>query len=163
MALDMRVVCPQDVKKMFVKRPRMVCWKRWAAKHECEGLKDGVWLEPTQPVLRRKTNEVWTDKHRHATRKLVVEGGWVQTRLYDTGWSDEKKCRGCNREKKHREAQAVPLSVREGSWEPDPKMIGEMVSNGPTRRSRVGSGKVESRRTPLSESNWRKSHVWVQR
>ena len=52
---------------------------------------------PIQPVLRRKTNEVWTDKHRHATRKLVVEGGWVQTRLYDTGWWDEKKCRGCNR------------------------------------------------------------------
>ena len=57
----------------------------------------------------------------------------MQTRLYDTGWSDEKKCRGCNREKRHREAQAVPLSVREGSWEPDPKMIVEMVSNGPTR------------------------------
>ena len=61
-ALDMRVVCPQDVKKMLVQRARMVCWKRWAAKHECEGLKDGVWLEPIQPVLRRKTNEVWKDK-----------------------------------------------------------------------------------------------------
>ena len=69
MALGMRVVCPQDVKKMLLKRARMVCWKRWAAKHECEGLKDGVRLEPIQPVLRRKTNEVWTDKHRHATRK----------------------------------------------------------------------------------------------
>ena len=42
----------------------------------------------------KKTTETWTDKH----RKLVVEGGWVQIRLYDVGWSDEKKCRGCNKE-----------------------------------------------------------------
>ena len=49
-------------------------------------------------MLRRKTKEAWTDKHRNVTRKLVVEGGWVQKRLYDIGWSDEKKCRGCNKE-----------------------------------------------------------------
>ena len=37
-------------------------------------------------------------------RKLVVEGGLVQKRLYDIGWSDEKKRRGCNKEgtEKHR-------------------------------------------------------------
>ena len=38
-------------------------------------------------------------------RKLVVEGGWVLKRLYDIGWSDEKKDRGCKKEKgteKHR-------------------------------------------------------------
>ena len=86
----------------------------------------------------------------------------MQTGLYDTGWSDEKKCRGCNREKKHREAQALPLSVMEGSWEPDPKRTGDIGSNGPTRRRRVGSGNMESRRTPLSEGDWRKSHVSVQ-
>ena len=39
---DMRVVCPQDVKKMLLKQARMVYGKNWAAKHECEELKEGV-------------------------------------------------------------------------------------------------------------------------
>ena len=33
-AVDMRVVCPQDVKKMLLKQGRMVYWKTWAAKLE---------------------------------------------------------------------------------------------------------------------------------
>ena len=78
MKVDMRVVCPQDVQMMLLKQARMIYWKRWAAKHECEELEEGVWLEPIQAVLRRQTNEVWTEKHRHVTRKLVVEGGRVQ-------------------------------------------------------------------------------------
>ena len=53
----MRVVCPQHVKKMLLKQARMVHWKRWAAKRECEELKEEVRLEPIQAVLRRKTNE----------------------------------------------------------------------------------------------------------
>ena len=53
--LDMRVVCPQYVKKMLLKQART--------------------------------------------------GGWFQKRMYDIGWSGEKKCRGCNKEEgteKHR-------------------------------------------------------------
>ena len=38
----------------------------------------GVWLEPIQSMLRRKTNESWTDRHRNALRKLVV---WKEDRL----------------------------------------------------------------------------------
>ena len=49
-------------------------------------------------MLRRKLIEEWTDKHRNVMRKLLVEGCCVQRRLYDIGWSDEKKCRGCNKE-----------------------------------------------------------------
>ena len=64
--VDLRVVCPQDV-----------------AKHECEDVKEGVWMEPSQAVLRRRTKEARTDKHRNVTRKLVVEGGWVQKSFYD--------------------------------------------------------------------------------
>ena len=40
-------------------------------------------------MLRMKTKEEWTEKHRNVTRKLVLEGGWVQQRLFDIGWSDE--------------------------------------------------------------------------
>ena len=48
-------------------------------------------------MLRRRTNELWTGKHRNVMRKLAVEGGWVQKRTYDIGWPDAKKCRGCNK------------------------------------------------------------------
>ena len=49
-------------------------------------------------MLRRQTNEEWTDKHLNVLRKLVVEEGWVQKRMYDIGWSDEYKWRGCDKE-----------------------------------------------------------------
>ena len=35
--IDMRFVCPKDVKKMPVQTARSVYWKKWAAKHEYEG------------------------------------------------------------------------------------------------------------------------------
>ena len=63
------MVCPQDVKKMLLKKARKIYWKKWAAKHECEELKERVWLEPIQAMLRRKTNESCTDKLRNAMRK----------------------------------------------------------------------------------------------
>ena len=77
-------------------------------------------------MLRRKSNEAWTDKHCNVTRKLVVEEGWVQKRLYDIDWSDEKKCRGCTKEEeevteKHRLyhcpwCQEVGNKIPAGLW-----------------------------------------------
>ena len=55
--MAMRVVCPQNVKKMLLEHAKMALWKEWAAKHECEEFKERVWLEPVQAMLRRKTNE----------------------------------------------------------------------------------------------------------
>ena len=46
--------CLQDVKKMLLKQTRMVCWKRGAAKHGCEGLREEVWLEPIQVTICRE-------------------------------------------------------------------------------------------------------------
>ena len=43
--VDMRYVCPKDVKKMLLQRARTVHWKKWAAIHEYEELKEGIWLE----------------------------------------------------------------------------------------------------------------------
>ena len=77
MAVDVRVVCPQDEEKLLLKQAGLLCWKRWAAKNECEKLMERVWLDPIQAMLRRTTSEAWTEKHRNVTRKLVVEGGWV--------------------------------------------------------------------------------------
>ena len=42
----MRLVCPKDVEKKLIQRARSVYWKKWAAKHEYEELKEGAWLEP---------------------------------------------------------------------------------------------------------------------
>ena len=107
-ALDMGVVCPQDVKK-------------WAAKHDCEELKGRV-------VLRRKANELWTDQQRKVMRKLVVQGGWMQKRLCDTGSLDEMKCRGCIKAEstgKHRLYHSPfwrgQKPARLGEWEQRPQ------------------------------------------
>ena len=71
MKVDMRYVCPKDVKKLL-KQARSIYWKKWEAKHECEESKEGIWLELALALLRRRTKEGWTDKHRHVARKLKM-------------------------------------------------------------------------------------------
>ena len=103
--IDMRYVCPKDVKKMLLQQARTVYWKKWAAKHEYEELNEGIWLEPALALLRKKTKEKWTEKHRNVAIKLILEGVWVQQRLFDIGWSDESECQACHKEEgtdKHR-------------------------------------------------------------
>ena len=46
MKINMRFVCPKDVKKMLEQRAPSVYWKKWAAKHEYEELNEGAWLYP---------------------------------------------------------------------------------------------------------------------
>ena len=81
----------KDVKKLLLQQARTVYWKKWAAKHEYEELKGSIWLEPALALLRKKTKE-GTEKHRNVASKLVLEGGWVQKKLFDIGWSDESEC-----------------------------------------------------------------------
>ena len=40
--IDMRFVCPKDVRMMLVQRARSVYWNKWAAKHEYEELTEGA-------------------------------------------------------------------------------------------------------------------------
>ena len=68
-----------------------------AANHEHEP-KEGVWFDLIKAMVRKKINEDMTDEHRNALKKIVVEGGWAQKRLYDVGWSNEDTCQGCNKE-----------------------------------------------------------------
>ena len=103
--IDMRFVCPKDIRKMLVQRARSVSWKKWAAKHEHEELKEGAWLEPALALLRKKVREDWTERHRNVARKIFLEGGWTQKRLFDVGWSDVSQCQACHMEEgteKHR-------------------------------------------------------------
>ena len=94
----MRLVCPKDVEKMVVSRARSVYWKKWAAKHEYEELKEVAWLEPGPALLRKKVKEKWTETHRNVARKIFLEGGWTQKRLFDIGWLDISQCQACHME-----------------------------------------------------------------
>ena len=64
-----------DAQTMLLRQARMVHWRKWAAKHECEELKEGAWLDSMQAVMRRRIDEEWTDMHRDVMRNFVVEGG----------------------------------------------------------------------------------------
>ena len=71
--------------------------------------------------VAKENNEAWTDKHRNVMRKWVPEGEWVQKRMYHAGWSDEKKCRGSGKGRRHGETQAAPLPVMERCQNSDPR------------------------------------------
>ena len=63
-----------------------MCRKKWAAKHEHEELIEGEWLEPALALLRKKVKGDSTEKHCNVARKIFLEGGWTQKRLFDIGW-----------------------------------------------------------------------------
>ena len=155
--IDMRYVCPIGVRKMLMQWARSVCWKKWAAKHEYEDLKEDIWLELALALLRKKTNEEWTEKHRNVVRKFFLEGGWVQKRLFDIGWSDERKCQACHKEKdteKHRlhhcpERHEIRRSI------PDAFRKWEQKARTSKKEWKWQRGIVTH---PLSESQWNKGH-----
>ena len=92
----------KDVKKMLLQQARTVYWKKWAAKHEYEELKEGIWLWPCCARRRRNSG---LQSIEIVARKFVLEGGWVQKKLYDIGWSDESECQACHEKEgteKHR-------------------------------------------------------------
>ena len=60
---------------MLVQQARSVYWKEWAAKLECAELKEVIWLKPALALLRKKTNEEWTEKHRKVARKMFPKEG----------------------------------------------------------------------------------------
>ena len=124
---DMRFVCPRDVKKMVVQRARSVYWKKWAAKHEHEELKEGAWLEPALALLRNKVKENWNDNHCNVARKIFLEGGWTD------GWSDVSSYHACQMEEGTEKAEALPLSRMVRDQERDARGPSE---GGSTRRER---------------------------
>ena len=122
-AVDMWVVCPQDVKKMLLKQVRMNCWEEMAAKHECEELKAGVLAGANPGYAATEGQRLWTVKHRNATRECW---SWKEDgcrRDMATLVGRTKKSGEAATRKKERKTQAVPLSVMEGSQEPNPDGI----------------------------------------
>ena len=51
---------------------RSVHWKKWAAQHGNDKLKEGNWLEPALALLHKKTKEEWTEtKHRTISEEII--------------------------------------------------------------------------------------------
>ena len=57
-------------------------------------------MRPALALLRKKTKEEWTEKHRNVARKLELE---VQKKLFDNGWSHESKSQACHKEPQKKE------------------------------------------------------------
>ena len=80
--VDMRYVCPEDVKQMLSGQAKSICWRMWAAKHDNEGLKEGIWLEPALALMRKKTKEDWTGKR----GKKIGVGRWLDAATTFRHW-----------------------------------------------------------------------------
>ena len=143
---------------MLVQRARSLYWKKWAAKHELEELKEGAWIEPALGLLRKKTKGVWTGKHRNVARKIFLEGGWTQKRLFDIGWSDVGKCQACKigeGTEKHRLYHCLEWhDVRREIQEPFRKW--EQKARKSKKVCEWQRGKVAR---PLSESQWNRGSL----
>ena len=57
---------------MLLQRARTVYWKKWAAKHEYEELKEGVWLARTK-TMRQEREEVCAALQYAASFHCVVK------------------------------------------------------------------------------------------
>ena len=148
------MVCPQDVEKDAVEASQ-------------DGLledmsKGGVWLERIPAMRRWKTSDLWTEKHLNVVRRMVVEGGRVWQRMYDTGWPDEKRWRGCNKKEGTEEKKAISLSVMDRSQEPDPGGV-EMWEQGARTSKEDWEWQRGITSHALSGSDWRKSHLSVRK
>ena len=102
-------------------------WKKWAAKHAHEELKEDAWLEPAPALLRKKVGKIgskiiamWLG------RSFWKEVGRKKDH-FETGWSDISQCQACQMDQgteKHMlyhraEWHAVRRDIREGfrNWE----------------------------------------------
>ena len=80
--IDMRFVCPKDVKKMLVQTAPFSLLEEVGSQHQHEELKEGAWLAPGLALLRKKVKDDWTEKHRNVARQIFLDGGWTQKRLF---------------------------------------------------------------------------------
>ena len=141
---------------MLVQRARSVYWKKWAAEHGYE-LKEGAWLEPGPALLRQNVKENWTEMHRNVARKIFLEGGWTQKRLFDIGWSDASQCQACQKEEgkeKHR-LYHCPERYEVRQKIPDVFRKQEQKTRTSKKEWKWQRGIVEH---PLSGSQWNRGH-----
>ena len=121
--VDVRYVCPKDVKKLLLQGARTVHWKKRAVKHQYEELKEGAWLEPALALLQKKTKRDWTEKHRNAARKLLLEGGWCSKGFSTLVGRMEVSVKRVTKQKRYRKAQTQPLPRMARDQKGDPRVF----------------------------------------
>ena len=125
-------------------------------------MKEGAWLEPGQALLRKKEKGDSTEKHRNVARKIFLEGGWTQKRLFDVAWSDISQRQACQMEEgteKHRLYHCPEWSeVRREI--PDAFRKLEQKARTPKEEWKWQRGIVVQ---PLSESQWNRDHFSVRK
>ena len=102
--VDMRYACPQKFEEDVAGTSKINLPGEVCSETRERGIEGGT-LAPALALLRKKTKEGWTVLHRNTARKLVLEEGWVQKRLFDIGWPKERKRQACHKEEgteKHR-------------------------------------------------------------
>ena len=121
--MDMRFICPRDVKKMLLKQVTTTYWKKCASRHECEEIEQrSLGLTRLMLCCEGRQERIVEKQAPQRDENIVVE---MATRMYDTGWSDEKKCRGCDKEDGTEKHKAAPFPVQE----PDPGGFGALGTN----------------------------------
>ena len=140
--IDIRCVSPKDLKKMPMQQ---------AGKHEFEELKEGAsWLEPALALLRKKTKRDWTEKQRNVARKLVLEGGWVQQRLFDIGCRMKVNVKLATEKKAQKSTgSTIARMARDEGFQ----RRSESGSKKPKLQRKSGSGKEVSSRTLSVKAN----------
>ena len=109
--------------------------------HEHEKLKEGAWLEPALAFCERKPKENWTEKHRNVAKKIFLEVGCTQKRLFDIGWSDVI----VQDTRKHKKVQALPMSRMARSQAGDSGALQEVEAKGENVEERMEMAKRYSR------------------
>ena len=125
--------------------------------HEQEELKEGAWIKPAQALLRKKAKGVWTEKHRNVARKIFLEGGWTQKRLFHIGWSDVSACQMEEGTEKHR-LYHCPEWHEARRDIPEPFRKWEQKARTSKKEWKWQRGMVAH---PLSESQWNRGHFSV--
>ena len=85
---------------------------------EVGSLKEGFWLEPVLLLLRKKTKEEWTEKHRNVARKSVLEGGCRKDSSTFVGQMKVSAKHVRRRKAQKSAALPLPVMVRDQTVEP---------------------------------------------
>ena len=137
-------------------------WKKWAAKHDYEELREGAWLEPTPALLRKKLKENWTEMHRNVARKIFLIGGWTQKGMFDIGWSDVSQCQACQIE----EGTEMHRLYHCPEWHEVRREVPEAFRK-LEQKARTSEEERKGQRGivvhPLGESQWKRDHFGLRK
>ena len=91
--LDMREICPKDVKAMAVQDSAAAMWAKWTRTPQWAELAPRPCLEPLAQLCtsRRNTSAVT----RRTVEHLVTMGPVTQAVLYQWGLAEDDKCQAC--------------------------------------------------------------------